>query len=163
MIYQYTENFMLVFSHDEVTHGKGSMIQKMYGTYEQKFANLRCLLGYTMTHQGKKLLFMGQDFGQFDEWNEKEGLQWNLIEEYEMHKKMQEYTKALNQFYLENPALYQMDGEPDGFEWINCIDSEHSIISFLRKDGKEEDTLLVICNFTPVTYEAFQILSLIHI
>lgn len=157
MIYQYTENFMLVFSHDEVTHGKGSMIQKMYGTYEQKFANLRCLLGYTMTHQGKKLLFMGQDFGQFDEWNEKEGLQWNLIEEYEMHKKMQEYTKALNQFYLENPALYQMDGEPDGSEWINCIDSEHSIISFLRKDGKEEDTLLVICNFTPVTYEVFQI------
>lgn len=157
MIYQYTENFMLVFSHDEVTHGKGSMIQKMYGDYEEKFANLRCLFGYTMTHPGKKLLFMGQDFGQFDEWNEKEGLQWNLIDEFAMHKKLQEYTRKLNQLYLENPALYEKDGEPEGFEWINCMDSEHSIISFLRKTEKQEETILVVCNFTPVVYEAYQI------
>ena len=157
MVYQYSENFQLVLSHDEVTHGKGSMIQKMYGTYEQKFANLRVAYGYMMTHPGKKLLFMGQEFAQFDEWNEKESLQWNLVEEYESHRKMQNYVKALNRLYLDYPALFEKDSDPDGFEWINCMDSERSIISFLRKNGNDEDTLLVVCNFTPVVYEDFKI------
>ena len=157
MIYQYTENFQLVFSHDEVTHGKGSMIKKMFGTYEQKFANLRTAYGYMMTHPGKKLLFMGQDFGQFDEWNEKEQLQWNLPEEFETHEKLQNYVKALNQLYLDYPALYTMDNSPEGFEWINCMDAERSVVSYLRKNGNEEDTLLIVCNFTPVPYEDFKI------
>lgn len=157
MIYQYTEDFILVMSHDEVTHGKGSMIQKMYGDYDQKFANLRVAYGYMMTHPGKKLLFMGQDFAQFDEWNEKESLQWNLPEQYESHKKLQDFVKALNKMYLDNPALYQKDSEPIGFEWINCMDSERSVVSFMRKNGNDEDTILVVCNFTPVVYEDFQI------
>ena len=157
MLYQYTENFVLVFSHDEVTHGKGSMIGKMYGTYEQKFANLRAAYGFMMTHPGKKLLFMGQDFAQFDEWNEKESLQWNLPEEYEAHKKMQHYVKSLNRLYLDYPALYEMDSDPEGFEWINCMDSERSIVSYLRKNGNEEDTLLVVCNFTPVVYKDYKV------
>ena len=157
MLYQYMENFVLVFSHDEVTHGKGSMVRKMYGTYEQKFANLRAAYGFMMTHPGKKLLFMGQEFAQFDEWNEKESLQWNLPEEYESHEKMQAYVKALNQLYLDYPALYEKDSEPEGFEWINCMDAERSIVSFLRKNGTDEDTLLVVCNFTPVVYEGFKI------
>ena len=157
MIYQYTEDFILVMSHDEVTHGKGSMIQKMYGDYDQKFANLRVAYGYMMTHPGKKLLFMGQDFAQFDEWNEKESLQWNLPEQYESHKKLQDFVKVLNKTYLNNPALYQKDSEPIGFEWINCMDSERSVVSFMRKNGKDEDTILVVCNFTPVVYEDFPI------
>ena len=157
MLYQYTENFMLVFSHDEVTHGKGSMIGKMYGTYEQKFANLRAAYGFFMTHPGKKLLFMGQEFGQFDEWNEKESLQWNLVDEYPMHQKMQHYVKCLNQLYLDYPALYEMDSDPEGFEWINCMDAERSVVSYLRKNSNEEDMLLVVCNFTPVVYEDFKI------
>lgn len=157
MLYQYTENFILVFSHDEVVHGKGSMIQKMYGDYEQKFANLRVAYGYFMTHPGKKLLFMGQDFAQFDEWNEKEGLQWNLPEEFPLHKKMQHYLRALQRLYLDYPAFYAKDGEPEGFEWINCMDAERSVISFLRKNGDQDETMLVVCNFTPVVYKDFKI------
>ena len=157
MLYQYTEDFILVFSHDEVTHGKRSMISKMFGTYEQKFANLRVAYGFMMTHPGKKLLFMGQEFAQFDEWNEKAGLQWDLVEKYPAHQKMQQYVAALNQLYLDHPALYQKDSEPEGFEWINCMDSQRSIVSFLRKNGNDDDMLLVVCNFTPVTYEKFQI------
>lgn len=157
MIYQYTEDFILVMSHDEVSHGKGSMIQKMYGDYNQKFANLRAAYGYMMTHPGKKLLFMGQDFAQFDEWNEKESIQWDLPEKYESHKKIQDFVQALNKVYLDNPALYQKDSDPIGFEWINCMDSERSVISFLRKNGNDKDTILVVCNFTPVVYENFQI------
>lgn len=157
MLYQYTENFILVFSHDEVTHGKGSMIGKMFGTYEQKFANLRVAYGYMMTHPGKKLLFMGQDFAQFDEWNEKESLQWELPEQFEMHEKMQNYVKALNRLYLDYPALYRKDSDPSGFEWINCMDSERSIVSYLRKNEELDEMLLVVCNFTPVTYENFKI------
>lgn len=157
MIYQYSENFILTLSHDEVTHGKGSLIQKMPGEYEQKFANLRLAYGFMMTHPGKKLLFMGQDFAQFDEWNEKKSLGWDLIEKYEMHKKMNDYVKALNAFYQDYPALFMMDQDPEGFEWINCMDAERSIVSFLRKTDKEEDTLLVVCNFTPVVYEEFKV------
>lgn len=157
MIYQYSENFILTLSHDEVANGKGSLIQKMPGDYEQKFANLRAAYGFMMTHPGKKLLFMGQDFAQFDEWNVKKSLEWELLEKYEMHQKMNNYVKALNAFYQDYPALFALDQEIEGFEWINNMDAEHSIISFLRKTEKEEETLLVICNFTPVVYEDFKV------
>lgn len=157
MIYQYSENFILTLSHDEVVHEKGSLIQKMPGDYEQKFANLRLAYGFMMTHPGKKLLFMGQDFAQFDEWNEKKSLEWELIDEYDMHKKLNGYVKALNAFYQDYPALYMLDQETEGFEWINNMDAEHSILSFLRKTGKEEETLLIVCNFTPVVYEDFKV------
>lgn len=155
IVYAYSEKFILVLSHDEVVHGKCSMLYKMPGTLEQKFANLRVAYGFMMTHPGKKLLFMGQDFAQQKEWNEKEGLDWELLS-LESHKQMQTYMKALIRFYKDYPALYTQDFDSAGFEWISCLDADHSIISFMRKSEKEED-LLVICNFTPVVYEKFLI------
>lgn len=152
MIYNYSEDFILCLSHDEVVHGKGSMIGKMPGKREMKFANLRATYGFLMTHPGKKLLFMGQDFAQFDEWSEEKGLEWELLE-YEDHQKMQNYMKALLQLYKEYPALYQMDFDPSGFQWINCISANENMLVFLRKTEKEEDTLLVVCNFSPLVYE----------
>lgn len=157
MIYAYSEKFILVLSHDEVVHGKGSMINKMPGTYEQKFSNLRVAYGYMMTHPGKKLLFMGQDFAQYAEWDEKKSLDWELLEEYGSHREMQNYVKALNRFYQDYPALYTLDYQSEGFEWINAIDGNNSIVSFLRKTEKEEETLLVVCNFTPVVHKNFVI------
>ena len=155
MIYAYSEEFILVFSHDEVVHGKGSMINKMPGdTMEFKLANLRAAYGFMMVHPGKKLLFMGQDFAQPDEWNENKSLDWELLEKPE-HKELNTYVKALNQLYRNCPALYEMDGEPDGFEWINCTDAKENMVVFLRKTKRKEDTLLVICNFEPVAKEKF--------
>lgn len=153
LLYAYSENFILVLSHDEVVHGKATLAGKMPGaTQEEKFNNLRVAYGYMMTHPGKKLLFMGQEFGQMDEWNEDVSLEWDLLE-YENHKKMQRYSKALNKLYLDCPALYKLDYNPDGFEWINCTSKDETIVVFLRKTEKPEDTLLVVCNFTPVVYE----------
>jgi len=157
MIYAYSENFLLVLSHDEVVHGKGSMIQKMPGEYDEKFANLRVAYGYMMTHPGKKLIFMGQEFAQFSEWNEAKELDWFLIDEYENHHKMQTYVKSLNNFYLDYPALYQKDFSDEGFEWISSLDGQHSIIVFIRKGECETDDLLVICNFTPVVRKNFRV------
>ena len=156
MIYAYSEKFILVLSHDEVVHGKGSMINKMPGEYESKFPNLRVAYGFMMAHPGKKLLFMGQEFAQFSEWNEDKSLEWDMLS-YESHATMQTYVKALNNFYKHNPAMYQLDFDADGFEWINNMDSDRSIVSFLRKTAKKEETLLVICNFTPVVYKDYQI------
>lgn len=156
MIYAYSENFILVFSHDEVVHGKGSMINKMPGDVEQKFENLRVAYGFMMTHPGKKLLFMGQDFAQWNEWNENKELDWNLLNE-ESNKKLNDYVKDLNKLYAKYPALYQMDFEADGFEWISSMDADHSIIVFARKTEIVEDTLLILCNFTPVVYKNFPI------
>ena len=155
MMYAYSEHFVLVLSHDEVVHGKGSMIGKMPGTYEEKFANLRAAYGFMMMHPGKKLLFMGQEFGQFAEWSEEKSLDWNLVEEYENHRNMQKWYKTLNHFYTSNPALYELDDSWDGFEWINCSDAENSVVSFVRKSKKPEETLLVVCNFTPVMREDY--------
>ena len=155
MMYAYSERFVLVLSHDEVVHGKGSMIGKMPGTYEEKFANLRAAYGFMMMHPGKKLLFMGQEFAQFAEWNEEKSLDWNLVEEYENHRNMQNWYKALNHFYTSHPALYELDDSWDGFEWINCSDAEKSVVSFIRKSKKPEETLLVVCNFTPVMREEY--------
>lgn len=155
MVYAYSEKFILVLSHDEVVHGKGSMINKMPGEYEQKFANLRAAYGFMMAHPGKKLLFMGQDFAQFSEWSEERSLEWELVDQYDSHRKMQEYVCALNALYQKYPAFYQLDSNPKGFEWINCNDAEKSIVSFVRKTTKKEETMLVVCNFTPVVREKF--------
>ena len=153
LFYHYSENFILVLSHDEVVHGKATLAGKMPGaTQEEKFANLRAAYGYMMTHPGKKLLFMGQEFGQMNEWNENVSLEWNLLD-YDIHSKMQKYSKALNKLYLDYPALYKLDYNPDGFEWINCTSKDESTVVFLRKTENEEDTLVVVCNFTPVVYE----------
>lgn len=157
MLYAYSENFVLVFSHDEVVHGKGSMAGKMPGdTQEKKFANLRAAYGFMTGHPGKKLLFMGQEFGQMDEWNENRSLEWELLQ-YPVHKEMQEYVKALNHLYTTQPALYEMDYEPEGFEWINCTYNDENIAIFIRKTKRPEDTLLFVCNFVPVAHEKFRV------
>ncbi|MBO5197387.1 MAG: 1,4-alpha-glucan branching protein GlgB [Lachnospiraceae bacterium] len=152
--YMFSEKYVLVLSHDEVVHGKGSMVNKMPGDYESKFANLRAAYGQMMVHPGHKLLFMGQEFAQFDEWSEERELSWELLE-YDSHKHMQDYVKALNAFYQKHPALYEKAFEEGGFEWMNGADSERSMLSFARKSADE--TLLVVCNFTPVVYENYQV------
>lgn len=147
MIYAYSEKFMLVFSHDEVVHGKASLIGKMPGEREQKFANLRLTYAYMMTHPGKKLIFMGQDLGEFDEWNEARQVQWKLLEVPE-HKGVAELVKALNKLYLSKPALYELDGVSDGFEWINSISANESFLTYMRRGEKEEELLVVAANFS---------------
>ena len=156
MIYAYSEDFILTLSHDEVVHGKGSMIGKMPGKREQQFANLRAAYGFWMTHPGKKLLFMGQDFAQYSEWSEEKELEWDLLQ-YEEHKKMQDYVRALNKFYREHPACYEMDYNPDGFTWINNISADENMLVFTRNTKKKEETLLVVLNFSPLTYEKHKI------
>lgn len=147
MIYTYSENFMLVFSHDEVVHGKASMIGKMPGDTEQKFAGLRLSYAYMMTHPGKKLLFMGQDIAEFDEWNESRQVEWELLQ-YPAHKGVRELVKELNHLYRTQPALYELDNRPEGFEWLNCIAANECYLTFLRKGRKRENALLVAANFS---------------
>lgn len=156
MIYAYSEDFILTLSHDEVVHGKASMIGKMPGKREQKFANLRVAYGFMMTHPGKKLLFMAQDFAQFSEWSEERELEWDLLE-YDDHKKMQQYVKDLTKLYKESPALYMLDYDPKGFEWINAILADQNMLVFTRNTKKKEETLLVVCNFSPLVYENYKI------
>ncbi|MGN1147010.1 MAG: 1,4-alpha-glucan branching protein GlgB [Lachnospiraceae bacterium] len=149
MIYAYSERFMLVLSHDEVVHGKASLIGKMPGEREQKFANLRLSYAYMMMHPGKKLLFMGQDIAEFDEWNEKRRVEWELLQ-YPEHKGVAELMKALNNLYLTQPAMYELDNKPEGFEWINSIASKECFLTFMRKGKKRADTLVVAANFSGV-------------
>ena len=156
MVYAYSEKFVLVLSHDEVVHGKGSMIQKMPGTKEQQFANLRAAYGFMMAHPGKKLLFMGQDFAQYTEWNENKSLDWELLE-CEEHQKMQAYVKAINEFYKEHESLYATDTIYEGFDWISNQDADHSVVAFVRKSIDEKEHLLFVFNFTPVEYKKFKI------
>ncbi|MCR4719471.1 MAG: 1,4-alpha-glucan branching protein GlgB [Firmicutes bacterium] len=148
MCYAYSENFILPLSHDEVVHGKKSLIDKMYGSYEEKFANYRTLLAYYMSLPGKKLMFMGGEIAQFIEWRFYEGLEWHLLD-IEMHKKLQNYVKQLNRFYLENEPMWQIDNSWDGFKWINAEDRDNSVLSYIRtsKDGEQ---VIVCANFTPV-------------
>ena len=150
-----SENFILVLSHDEVVHLKCSMINKMPGEYEDKFANLKVGYTFMLGHPGKKLLFMGQDFGQFHEWDEKVSLDWYLTKE-PFHADLQNYVKGLLTLYHKYPALYRLDEEYDGFQWINANDGDRSIFSFIRRDETQKKNLLFICNFTPVDRDDYR-------
>lgn len=147
--YAFNENFMLSISHDEVVHGKGSLMNKMPGDDWQKFANMRLLAGYMYAHPGKKLLFMGSEFGQWKEWNHETSLDWHL-NDFEPHQGLRKWITDINATYKKYQALYEVDFEPEGFKWIDANDSENSILSFVRYDRKKEKPVIVICNFTPI-------------
>ena len=155
LIYAFNEQFMLPLSHDEVVHGKGSLLDKMPGDPWRKFANLRLLFGYMYTHPGKKLLFMGGDFGQWQEWRFYQSLDWHLLDIPE-HRGVQRWVKALNKLVRENPALHDKDFIGDGFEWIDIQDHDNCVLSYLRKDGRG-GAVLVACNFTPQTHPAYRV------
>lgn len=155
-MYAFSENFVLPLSHDEVVHGKKSLINKMPGDYWQKFANLRAFYGYWLAHPGKKLLFMGGEFGQFIEWKYDDSLDWHLLE-YPMHNKLHQFVKASNALYCDQAALWEIDCDWQGFEWIDCNDNQNSIISFIRKGKEVDDFVLTICNFTPVVRDGYRI------
>jgi len=156
MLYSYHENFVLPLSHDEVVHGKGSLIGKMPGDEWQRFANLRLLFAYMYAQPGKKLLFMGCEFGQVAEWQHDHSLEWHVLQ-YPIHRGMQYWVEQLNRVYREQPALHQLDFDPFGFEWVDCNDTAASVISLLRKGKSEHETVLVVCNFTPVPRENYSV------
>jgi 1,4-alpha-glucan branching enzyme len=147
-MYAFTENFMLPLSHDEVVHGKGSLLGRMPGDEWRRFANLRLLFGYMFTHPGSKLLFMGGEFGQPAEWNHEKGLDWDLLQ-YPVHAGMQTLVRDLNHLYKTEPALYLHAFEQKGFQWIDYNDRENSVIAYQRHGDRKEDMLIVVCNFTP--------------
>jgi len=156
LLYAFHENFVLPLSHDEVVHGKGSLLGKMPGDDWQKFANLRLLYGCMYAQPAKKLLFMGGEFGQRREWDHEAGLEWDLLQ-YGPHAGIKRWVQDLNHFYRTEPALYELDFDPAGFEWIDCDDSDSSVISFLRRGGTREDSILVVCNFTPVVRSGYRL------
>jgi 1,4-alpha-glucan branching enzyme len=156
MIYAFHENFVLPLSHDEVVYGKGSLLGKMPGDRWQKFANLRALYGYMYAQPGKKMLFMGSEFGQPTEWAHDGSLPWELLSD-PMHQGLKDWVSDLNHLYRNDPALYELDCDPGGFEWIDCDDAEHSVISLLRKGKSTKDLILVVCNFTPVPRYSYRL------
>ena len=157
LMYNYSERFILPFSHDEVVHGKKSLVDKMPGDYWSKFAGYRALMGYMIGHPGKKLNFMGSEFAQFIEWRDYEQLEWKLIDMFPMHKKTQDFIRDINEIYLNNKALWELDYDMHGFQWIDADNRDQSIVSFIRRGKKEEDTLIFISNLTPVVRYDFRI------
>ncbi len=156
MMYAYSENYVLPLSHDEVVHGKGSLLGKMPGDDWQKFANLRLLFGNQYMQPGKKLLFMGGEIGQWKEWAHEEEVDWGLLQ-HSLHQGLQNWVKDLNHFYQSEPALYELDLHPEGFEWVDCLDSENSVIVFLRKGKGTKDFILVVMNYTPLPRQNYRI------
>ena len=156
LLYAFNENFILPLSHDEVVYGKGALLSKMPGNDRQQYANLRLLLGYMYAQPGKKLLFMGGEFGQWREWNHEASLDWHLLES-APHAGLQQWVMDLNEFYRQTPALYEGDCEPGGFAWIECNDAESSMVSFLRQGQTAQAPLLVVCNFTPVPRQNYRV------
>jgi len=156
MLYGFTENFVLPLSHDEVVHGKGSLIAKMPGDEWQRFANLRLLFGYMYAQPGKKLLFMGGEFGQVREWAHDTSLEWHVLQ-YPVHSGLQKWVEQLNRIYREQPGLHELDNEAGGFEWIDCNDNTASTVSLLRKAKSSKEQIVVVCNFTPVPREGYRL------
>ncbi|WP_026100505.1 1,4-alpha-glucan branching enzyme [Fortiea contorta] len=156
MWYNHSENFMLALSHDEVVHGKSNIIGKMPGDRWQKFANVRALFAYMFAHPGKKTMFMSMEFGQWSEWNVWADLEWHLFE-YEPHQQLKQFFQDLNHLYRSEPALYTQDFAQEGFEWIDCSDNRHSVVSFMRRDKDSDDFVVVICNFTPQPHSHYRI------
>ena len=156
MIYAFNENFVLPLSHDEVVHGKGSLLDKMPGDVWQKFANLRLLYAYMYGHPGKKLLFMGDEFAQWREWNHDVSLDWHLLQ-WRDHQGMQMLVRDLNALYRSEPALHEIDFEWQGFEWLELHDWENSVLAFLRRGKAREEAVVVVCNFTPVVREGYRV------
>jgi 1,4-alpha-glucan branching enzyme len=156
MLYSFQENFVLPLSHDEVVHGKGSLIGKMPGDEKQRFANLRLLFAYMYAQPGKKLMFMGDEFGQVREWAHDSSLEWHVLQ-YPVHSGMQEWVGQLNRLYRAEPALHLLDTNAAGFEWVDCNDNLTSTISLLRKSESAKDTVLVVCNFTPIPRIGYRI------
>ena len=156
MLYAFTENFVLPFSHDEVVHGKRAMLDKMPGDLWQKHANLRSLYGYMFGHPGKKLMFMGCEIGQWREWNYNTSLDWHLLE-YAEHRGLQQWVRDLNQVYRQEPSLFEVDFDGMGFSWIDCQDNENSVVSFLRRAKNPRDFTVMLVNFTPVPRPAYRI------
>ena len=155
MAYQYSENYVLVLSHDEVVHTKSSMVGKMPGDPWQSFANLRTSYGFMYGHPGKKLLFMGGEFGQYNEWYEGQSLDWHLLQ-YADHKNLQAYMKELNHLYQKESAFWELDSDPNGFEWIECDDADSSVVSFIRRNSEGKE-LIFVCNFTPVVHHGMHL------
>jgi 1,4-alpha-glucan branching enzyme len=156
LIYAFSENFVLPLSHDEVVHGKGSLLGKMPGDRWQKFANLRAYLGFMFGHPGKKLLFMGGELGQEREWNHDAGLDWHLLDD-AMHRGVQMLVRDLNRLYRELPALHQRDCEADGFEWLELHDNEQSVLVFMRRAADAAPAVVIACNFTPVPRHGYRV------
>jgi 1,4-alpha-glucan branching enzyme len=156
LMYAFSENFMLAFSHDEVVHGKSNMIGKIPGDEWQKYASLRCLFTYMFAHPGKKTLFMSLEFGQWSEWNVWGDLEWQLLQ-FEAPQKLKHFMGKLNEFYRSQPALYTQDFSNEGFEWIDCSDNRHSVVAFIRRCKDSQDYLITVSNFTPQPHSHYRV------